>query len=119
MLDGWLRTSPIGTFPANGYGLFDMIGNVWEWTADWYTLPPVDPKVDKGACCTIRNPRGGTESDSRDPFSSDLAIGRKTLKGGSYLCAQSYCQRYRPAARHPQTVDTSASHIGFRCAADA
>lgn len=119
LLDGWERTSPIGTYPENGYGLYDMIGNVWEWTADWYGMPLADTKEHYSACCTIRNPRGGTEIGSHDPLSPDLPLGRKTLKGGSYLCAESYCQRYRPAARHPQTVDTSAGHIGFRCAADA
>ncbi|WP_314372568.1 formylglycine-generating enzyme family protein [Sphingomonas paucimobilis] len=118
MLDGYERTSPVGTYPANGYGLYDMIGNVWEWTADWYALPPrnVGAKAKKGGCCELpRNPRGARERDSFDPAQPHTRIGRKVLKGGSHLCAENYCRRYRPAARHPQAVDSSTTHIGFRC----
>ena len=99
MLDGWERTSPVRTYPANGFGLFDMIGNVWEWTADTYSLPGEVRKA-PGRCCIDPGGQG---------------IGRKVLKGGSHLCAPSYCQRYRPAARYPQPVDTSTCHVGFRC----
>lgn len=117
MLDGWERTSPVRTFPANGFGLFDMIGNVWEWTADWYGVTkPAKPKAGKGCCEIPRNPRGVRERESRDPATPGIHIGRRVLKGGSHLCAANYCQRYRPAARHPQMIDTSTSHIGFRCA---
>ncbi|MCW2364596.1 formylglycine-generating enzyme required for sulfatase activity [Sphingobium sp. B7D2B] len=114
MTDGYLRTSPVGTYPPNDYGLFDMIGNVWEWTVDWYALPEAETKP-AGACCVPSNPRGGTERESVDPCTPHVPIGRKVLKGGSHLCAPNYCQRYRPAARHPQSVDSSTSHIGFRC----
>ncbi|ODT14615.1 MAG: gliding motility-associated lipoprotein GldK [Kaistia sp. SCN 65-12] len=111
--DGWARTSPIGVFPPNGYGLLDMIGNVWEWTADfWSTQHQADaPK----ACCVPQNPRGGLEAGSYDPSLPAIRIPRKVLKGGSHLCAPSYCRRYRPAARHAEPVDTSTSHVGFRC----
>jgi len=112
LLDGWERTSPVRVFPPNGFGLFDMIGNVWEWTADWYTTAADLPK---GSCCTPSNPRGGREYESYDPCTPDVKIGRKVLKGGSHLCAPNYCQRYRPAARYPQPIDTSTSHVGFRC----
>jgi len=114
-IDSFERTSPVGFFPANGLGLFDMIGNVWEWTSDWYALPDTPARP----CCVPRNPRGGSEQASRDPNDPGGAFGRKVLKGGSHLCAENYCRRYRPAARYPQTIDTSTSHIGFRCASDA
>ncbi|HET6525150.1 formylglycine-generating enzyme family protein [Sphingopyxis sp.] len=113
--DGWERTSPVRTYPANDHGLFDMIGNVWEWTLDWWSLPSIPKKKFKGACCVPANPRGGREVGSRDPCTPEVRIGRKVLKGGSHLCAPNYCQRYRPAARHPQPVDDATSHIGFRC----
>ncbi|SFD66828.1 Formylglycine-generating enzyme, required for sulfatase activity, contains SUMF1/FGE domain [Bosea sp. CRIB-10] len=111
--DGWARTSPVRTFPANGYGLFDMIGNVWEWTTDfWSTRHQADALK---ACCVPQNPRGGPEADSYDPRQPHIRIPRRVLKGGSHLCAPSYCRRYRPAARHAEPVDTSTSHVGFRC----
>ena len=111
--DGYERTSPVGAYPANGYGLFDMIGNVWEWTCDWYE--PKHPDEALKACCTPLNPRGGREERSYDPLQPSIRIPRKVLKGGSHLCAPSYCRRYRPAARHPEPIDTSTSHVGFRC----
>jgi formylglycine-generating enzyme len=111
--DGFERTSPVRSFPPNGYGIFDMIGNVWEWTADfWSTRHTADaPK----ACCVPHNPRGGAEAQSYDPCQPEIHIPRRVLKGGSHLCAPNYCRRYRPAARHAESVDTSTSHIGFRC----
>jgi formylglycine-generating enzyme len=110
--DGWERTSPVGSFPANGYGLFDMAGNVWEWTDDWYTSThPAD--ADK-PCCIPDNPRGGSMELSFDPAQPQFPIPRKVVKGGSHLCADSYCMRYRPAARRPQMIDTGMSHVGFR-----
>lgn len=114
LLDGWERTSPVRTFAPNTFGLYDMIGNVWEWTSDWYALPAVEKKH-SGSCCVPANPRGGTEQQSYDSQMSAMRIGRKVLKGGSHLCAPNYCQRYRPAARYAQPIDTSTSHIGFRC----
>jgi sulfatase modifying factor 1 len=111
--DGFERTSPVTAFPPNDYGLHDMIGNVWEWTDDWYTTKHTAdaPK----ACCIPENPRGGRAEESYDQRQPNIKIPRKVLKGGSHLCAPNYCQRYRPAARHAQPVDTSSSHIGFRC----
>lgn len=112
--DGFERTSPVRHYPANGHGLYDMIGNVWEWTTDWYAQPRIERKS-KGSCCVPANPRGGFRRDSLDPATPGVAIPRKVVKGGSHLCAANYCQRYRPAARHPQSVDSSTGHIGFRC----
>jgi sulfatase modifying factor 1 len=112
--DGYERTSPIDAFPPNGFGLLDMIGNIWEWTTDWYSTKHTGdaPK----ACCIPENPRGGPpEAGSYDPGQPQIRIPRKVVKGGSHLCAPNYCRRYRPAARHPQPVDTSMSHVGFRC----
>ncbi|ORB50122.1 formylglycine-generating enzyme family protein [Mycolicibacterium rhodesiae] len=91
---GYGRTTDVGTFGPNGYGLFDMAGNVWEWTTDWWA---------------------GSEAASYDPAQPQFTVPRKVVKGGSFLCADSYCMRYRPAARRPQMVDTGMSHIGFRC----
>jgi formylglycine-generating enzyme required for sulfatase activity len=110
-LDGFDGTAPVGSFPANGYGLFDMAGNVWEWTTDRYR----EHGRIEDACCTISNPRGGDLEDSVDLNAPGLRIPRKVMKGGSHLCAPNYCRRYRPAARMPQAIDTSTSHLGFRC----
>ena len=94
LVDGYEGTSPPGAFPPNGYGLLDMIGNVWEWTCDPFSETPPAP------CC---GPAAGPH------------VVRRVIKGGSHLCAPGYCLRYRPAARQSEDVDTSTSHIGFRC----
>jgi len=111
-LDGWTRTSPVGSFPPNGYGLYDMAGNVWEWTDDWYTSERASDT--SHACCGPSETRGGTREQSLDPGQPDIVIPRKVVKGGSHLCTPQYCYRYRPAARQPQMIDTATSHIGFR-----
>ncbi|MBR0687266.1 formylglycine-generating enzyme family protein [Bradyrhizobium manausense] len=115
--DGFERTSPVMAFPPNGYGLHDMIGNVWEWTSDWWSARHEADTAKPG--CIPHNPHGGREDASHDPRLPDLRIPRKVLKGGSHLCAPNYCRRYRPAARHAEPIDTSTSHIGFRCVARA
>jgi formylglycine-generating enzyme len=112
-LDGYEGTSPIGSYPPNDYSLYDMIGNVWEWTTDWYT--PKHPDEKPKACCIPVNPRGGAMEESYDPCQPEIPIPRKVLKGGSHLCAPNYCRRYRPAARHAEPIDTSTNHVGFRC----
>jgi formylglycine-generating enzyme required for sulfatase activity len=115
--DGFERTSPVGSFPPNGFGLLDMIGNVWEWTDDWYRDHGATMAARKaeGGCCTLENPRGGDRQASVDLASQHGTIPRKVVKGGSFLCAPSYCRRYRPAARMAQGIDTSTCHLGFRC----
>jgi formylglycine-generating enzyme required for sulfatase activity len=109
---GQHRTSPRGRYPANGFGLYDMIGNVWEWTSDWYSHDTVEPGR---ACCGPPRARPADKGESYDPYLPQQKIGRKVCKGGSHLCADNYCRRYRPAARHPQAVDSPTSHTGFRC----
>jgi formylglycine-generating enzyme required for sulfatase activity len=109
LTDGYERTAPVGSYPANGYGLYDMAGNVWEWTTDWYQNQHA-PKT----CCGSINPKGGTMEQSYDLNLPDIRIPRKVLKGGSYLCAPNYCMRYRPAARIAEPIDTSTCHVGFR-----
>lgn len=98
---GYGTTAPVGSFAANGYGLFDMAGNAWEWTTDWWS-----DTGDVESCCA---------ADSYDPAQPQFAIGRKVVKGGSFMCADGYCLRYRPAARRPQMLETGMSHVGFRC----
>jgi formylglycine-generating enzyme required for sulfatase activity len=113
LTDGWLRTSPVGSYAPNGYDLLDMTGNVWEWTDDWYV--PRHPDELVKACCIPENPRGPAVEHSYDPAQPATRIPRKVLKGGSHLCAPSYCLRYRPSARSPEMIDTATSHIGLRC----
>jgi formylglycine-generating enzyme len=97
-LDGHEGTSPVGSFPPNGYGLYDMCGNVWEWTSDFFAADG-----------------GGSKPCCAPPTLAGERFPRKVIKGGSHLCAPNYCLRYRPAARQSETVDTSTGHIGFRC----
>ncbi|WP_374030213.1 formylglycine-generating enzyme family protein [Bdellovibrio bacteriovorus] len=110
--DGYEGTSPVQSYLPNDYGLYDMIGNVWEWTVDWYA--PRHPEEKQKACCIPKNPRGPAQEGSYDPR-SHVKIPRKVMKGGSHLCAPNYCRRYRPSARMAQPIDTSTSHLGFRC----
>ncbi len=111
--DGWDRTSPVKSFPANGYGLFDMAGNVWEWTSDYFITRLAAPV--QHACCIPRNPRVTSAQASLVPGEPGPRIPRRVIKGGSHLCAPNSCLRYRPAARQGEAIDTSTSHLGFRC----
>jgi formylglycine-generating enzyme required for sulfatase activity len=107
--DGWERTAPVGSYPPNGYGLYDMIGNVWEWTTDWYA-PHHRPQQ---PCCGELDVETA-RTRSYDPATPNVSIPRRVIKGGSFLCALNYCRRYRPAARMAQAVDTPACHVGLR-----
>jgi sulfatase modifying factor 1 len=98
-IDRYDGTSPVGAFPPNGYGLYDMTGNTWEWTTDYFAVQGV---AAEHACCAP-----GAQPGEHVP--------RRVIKGGSHLCAPNYCLRYRPAARQAEAVDTSTGHIGFRC----
>jgi formylglycine-generating enzyme len=113
---GWRGTSPVGLFPANGYGLHDVTGNVWEWTSDYFAPVGAGSEVPRHSCCgPPRNPQVATPDGSYDTGRPGAGIPRRVIKGGSHLCAPSYCLRYRPAARQPEAIDTSTSHLGFRC----
>ena len=114
LTDGFMGTSPVGHYPANGYGLHDMCGNTWEWTSDWYVNRRADV-IEKSCCGVSVNPRIESPQQSYDSNQPQFQIPRKVVKGGSHLCAPNYCLRYRPAARQPQMIDTGMSHIGFRC----
>jgi formylglycine-generating enzyme len=113
MTDGYEGTSPVGSFPANGYGLVDMTGNVWEWTRDYFT--PRHARATGGACCAPHNPRVDSPAASGIFPGPGSHLPRRVIKGGSHLCAPSYCLRYRPAARQGEAVDTATCHLGFRC----
>ena len=106
--DGFVGTSPVGSYPANGYGLYDMAGNVWQWCSDWYR---VDAHLEAASQNVCRDPRGPVESyDPGDPYSP-----KRVVKGGSFLCNPAYCESYRPSARRGTPPDTGSSHTGFRC----
>jgi formylglycine-generating enzyme required for sulfatase activity len=102
--DGWKETAPVGSFPPNGYGLSDMAGNVWEWCADWYS-------DDYYSHSPELNPQGPNEAHDPD----EPALPKRVIRGGSYLCSDTYCRGYRPSARMKASADTGLSHTGFRC----
>jgi formylglycine-generating enzyme len=113
VLDKYEGTSPVGSYPPNSYGLFDMTGNVWEWTADFFSSGRESAL--SNPCCVSHNPRVTSRESDIGAGEEGAHFPRRVIKGGSHLCAPNYCLRYRPAARQAETVETSTTHIGFRC----
>jgi formylglycine-generating enzyme required for sulfatase activity len=110
--DGYITTAPVASFPPNAYGLFDLSGNVWEWTSDWYRPDYYKTLADKGEIA--RNPQG--PSDSFDP--SEPGVAKRVHRGGSFLCTDQYCSRYMVGGRGKGEPDTGTNHLGFRCVKD-
>lgn len=110
---GYAGTSPVATFPANPFGLYDVTGNTWEWTSDFFSMPA--DAAPQSPCCVPRNPRVETKQQSYERGRPGEAIPRRVIKGGSHLCSPQYCLRFRPAARQGEQVDSATTHIGFRC----
>ncbi|WP_420581282.1 formylglycine-generating enzyme family protein [Reichenbachiella sp.] len=108
--DGFEKSAPVKSYPPNAYGLYDMIGNVWEWTSDWYR-PDSHLQSKKKAITICRNPTGPESSyDPREP-----QVPKRVIKGGSFLCSDQYCSNYRPSARMATAIDSGQEHLGFRC----
>jgi formylglycine-generating enzyme required for sulfatase activity len=110
--DGFVGTSPVKSFPPNGYGLYDMAGNVWQWCSDWYRVDAFTRAVTELANKSVCRDSGGP-TESWDP--ADPNAPKRVVKGGSFLCSPSYCESYRPSARRGTPPDTGSSHTGFRC----
>lgn len=108
--DGFRGTSPVASFPANNYGLYDMSGNVWEWIADWY-------RPDYYSISPQQNPQGASQQDSFDPYEPGVA--KRVQRGGSFLCSDHYCSRYRLGSRGKGEPVSAALHVGFRCVKSA
>ena len=121
--DGFVGTAPVGSFPPNDYGLYDMGGNVWNWCSDFYRADTFAARANGNTVCC--DPKGPPSAAGEKPMPGDPSpptvpgAERRVMKGGSFLCNPSYCESYRPSARRGTSPDTGSSHVGFRCAMDA
>jgi formylglycine-generating enzyme required for sulfatase activity len=113
-----VATSPVGSFPANPYGLYDVTGNAWQWVADWYRSDYFQIEARQSAGRLIINPQGPADSFDASEEGVPMSAPKRVIRGGSFLCSEEYCQSYRPSARRGADPYSPMSHVGFRLVKD-